>query len=125
MTIERINHLYQEGAITSEEHNELINRTITAGAINSPYSYLTLFFALAGYFSMLTFTKNGNTIFSIFSNGNQRLWAGMICSALGLAVFAFGKFGGQTYYYKEHYAYIGIGIIAALLMINIPVLLFS
>ncbi len=122
MTIERINHLYHAGYITSEEHNELISRTITAGETNSPYGYLTLFLALVGYISMITFTKDGNVIFSVFSNGNQRLWAGLICSALG--VFTFIKSRNQTSYYKEHCSYIGIGIITAILMVSLPSLLF-
>lgn len=122
MTIECINQLFENGLITSEEHQELINQTIGNPKPTSKYNKLTFFFALCGYLLMLTFTKNGHT-FSLLSNGNQRLWAGAIFSALGL--FTFYKYRKEIDSQRNHnyLAYIGIGLIVSLLVIVIPVFL--
>ncbi|MDF2192756.1 hypothetical protein [Paraflavitalea sp. CAU 1676] len=124
MTIDRINQLFENGHISAEEHNELINQSVAVVKKNSTYSYWTIGLGLTGYLLMLTFTKNGHE-FSLLGNGTQRLWAGTIFSLLGLFTFLKARAEIEAQQYKQNLAYIGIGVIAAVLMVSIPVHLMS
>lgn len=125
MTTERIDYLYDSGVITSEEYNELMERPVVKESKgNSPASYMTLILALIGYTLMLTYTKNGHTS-GFLSNGNQRLLAGIIFSILAICAFFVSKKWRVAENYKDNYAQIGLGVVISILMIVIPVLLFS
>jgi hypothetical protein len=124
MNIERINQLFQGGYITAEEHNLLIQQKVGSPKKKFTYSLLTFIVGLAGNLLMLVFTKNG-TQFALLSDGKHRLWAGAICSVLGIFTFLKARKEMSRPQNNEHFAYIGIGIIITLLLIVIPIFFMS
>jgi hypothetical protein len=125
MTIERINHLFESGTITAQEHNELILLYVNESKkSNSFFGYLTLILALFGYILMLSFTKDNNE-FSVLSSGNQRLWAGGIFSIISIAAFVISNQINRAKKTSNNFAYVGLGIAIAILFIVIPVFFMS
>jgi hypothetical protein len=85
MKVERINQLFEEGIITTQEHQFLIKKLYASNKVTSIFAWASLWSASFGWLLMLKFTVNGREY--ALSPSEHKLSIGVISGLLGLAFY--------------------------------------
>ncbi len=89
MTLERLNELLQAGAITPEEHGNLVRTLFATHTRVSQWAWAAFWIGCLAFLLMLSYTVNGRE-YTLLS-GEAKLFAGLVLSAISLIAYHFAK----------------------------------
>src|ERR1044071_1028334 len=90
MTIERINELFQNGSVTSEEHSFLVHKIYPRERSVSNFAWLSILCSVVAWILMLKFTHKNGKEYQLLPN-EYRTWVGAILPVVALVFYYLAK----------------------------------